>query len=40
MKGGGIHWMAWNKLCTPKKFGGLGFKQVHHFNMALLGKQG
>lgn len=39
-RGRGIHWLAWDKLCTPKKYGGLGFKQVHNFNLALVGKQG
>lgn len=39
-KGEGIHWMSWDRLCTPKKFGGMGFKHVHSFNLALLEKQG
>ncbi|XP_019195702.1 PREDICTED: uncharacterized protein LOC109189548 [Ipomoea nil] len=38
--GGGIHWLAWDKLCKPKKFGGLGFKDLRAFNVAILGKQG
>ncbi|XP_019150981.1 PREDICTED: uncharacterized protein LOC109147777 [Ipomoea nil] len=36
----GIHWMAWDKMCVPKKHGGMGFKRLHEFNLALLGKQG
>ncbi|XP_019155488.1 PREDICTED: uncharacterized protein LOC109152296 [Ipomoea nil] len=36
----GIHWKAWDKLCIPKKYGGLGFKDLHAFNLAMLGKQG
>ncbi|XP_019182405.1 PREDICTED: uncharacterized protein LOC109177491 [Ipomoea nil] len=35
----GIHWKAWDKLCIPKKYGGLGFKELHTFNIAMLGKQ-
>ncbi|GLU10722.1 hypothetical protein SLE2022_275080 [Rubroshorea leprosula] len=35
-----IHWMEWRKLATPKKMGGLGFRALHEFNLAMLGKQG
>ncbi|XP_019199085.1 PREDICTED: uncharacterized protein LOC109192838 [Ipomoea nil] len=35
----GTHWKAWDKLCIPKKYGGLGFKELHAFNIAMLGKQ-
>lgn len=38
-KSGGIRWMSWDKLCVPKKFGGMGFKRIKEFNIALLGKQ-
>lgn len=38
-KTGGIRWMAWDKMCVPKKFGGMGFKRIKEFNIALLGKQ-
>ncbi|XP_019173808.1 PREDICTED: uncharacterized protein LOC109169381 [Ipomoea nil] len=35
----GIHWKAWDRLCIPKKYGGLGFKDLRAFNLAILGKQ-
>ena len=37
--GRGISWMRWEHLCKPKDFGGIGFKQFHNFNIAMLGKQ-
>ena len=36
----GIHWMSWEKLSAPKIHGGMGFKDLSVFNLAMLGKQG
>lgn len=38
--GGGIHWLTWDRMSMAEVVGGLGFKQLHNFNLALLGKQG
>ncbi|KAH9672067.1 reverse transcriptase domain-containing protein [Citrus sinensis] len=37
--GKGINWVKWEYLCNPKGCGGLGFKQLHLFNIAMLGRQ-
>jgi ribonuclease HI len=36
---GGIKWLAWDKMSFPKEFGGLGFRNFHLFNMAMVAKQ-
>ncbi|XP_074347342.1 putative mitochondrial protein AtMg00310 [Apium graveolens] len=36
----GIHWMSWERMDVSKSHGGMGFRHLHEFNIALLGKQG
>ena len=33
-------WLSWDKLCEPKECGGMGFKELKYFNLALLAKKG
>ena len=35
-----IHWIAWKDLCKEKKEGGMSFKTLKDFNLAMLAKQG
>ncbi|XP_031120247.1 uncharacterized protein LOC116023389 [Ipomoea triloba] len=38
--GGGIRWMSCSRMCCSKMKGGLGYKHLNRFNIALLAKQG
>jgi hypothetical protein len=36
----GMHWVSWKELASPKCNGGMGFRDMPLFNLALLGKHG
>jgi len=38
--GKGIKWLWWDRVAMRKEYGGMGFRNLYGFNLAILGKQG
>jgi hypothetical protein len=36
----GIRWLAWDRMIQPKSHGGMGFRDLHVLNLAMIPKQG
>jgi hypothetical protein len=32
----GIRWLAWDRMTSPKGVGGMGFRDLHTFNLAMI----
>lgn len=35
-----LHWVSWDDISRRKEKGGLGYKDLHLFNLAMLARQG